>query len=476
MRRFLTILFTALLLTAALCISASASSFDRAVEELSAIGIFKGTASGFQLDQVPTRAQAAIMLVRLYGAEEEAKAAYDAGELTHPFTDVSETAAPHVAWLVENGLSNGTSATTFGASNPCTAQAYTVFLLRALGYKDGTDFAFADAQAFGLNLGLFSPSMITGTFLRDDLAALTYQALACDLKDGSTYLLDSLIQSGAIDPNAAKPITDKIEAYRALETASMESVDGCIDADFDIKANVSYSVAGQSGGQNLNMSESMDMAGSGNAKVIIKDDDMQMAMTLNFTMEDEMMEAELWLKDGAMYIRSGEEAYKQEIPGLAELYQTAIPNKTNMLLLPFLKSVTSKASGTDTVYTLELNDAFTNIINDSVSDILGAELGNGADIHFSMDGSAFTYTIANNSQLKNAAVKLNIDVEMDMNLGAEEQGTIKISMKMDMDMNVKATGQDVKITFPDFSGFKANEATSIDVIGGTDGPTAIFLT
>ena len=85
MGRFLTILFTALLLTAALCISASASSFDRAAEELSAIGIFKGTASGFQLDQVPTRAQAAIMLVRLYGAEEEAKAAYDAGELTHPF-------------------------------------------------------------------------------------------------------------------------------------------------------------------------------------------------------------------------------------------------------------------------------------------------------------------------------------------------------------------------------------------------------
>ena len=36
-------------------------------------------------------------------------------------------------------------------------------------------------------------------FLRDDLAAVTYQALGADLKDGSTYLLASLVESGAID-------------------------------------------------------------------------------------------------------------------------------------------------------------------------------------------------------------------------------------------------------------------------------------
>ena len=30
-----------------------------------------------------------------------------------PFTDVSETAAPSVAWLYSQGITNGTSATTF---------------------------------------------------------------------------------------------------------------------------------------------------------------------------------------------------------------------------------------------------------------------------------------------------------------------------------------------------------------------------
>ena len=60
--------------------TASASSYDSVAEELSAIGVFRGTAGGFELDRAPTRSEAAIMLVRLYGAEDEAKAAYEAGQ------------------------------------------------------------------------------------------------------------------------------------------------------------------------------------------------------------------------------------------------------------------------------------------------------------------------------------------------------------------------------------------------------------
>ena len=97
MKRILTILAATLLLTAAMAGTASASSYDSVAEELSAIGVFRGTAGGFELDRAPTRSEAAIMLVRLYGAEDEAKAAYEAGEISMPFTDVSETAAPSVA-------------------------------------------------------------------------------------------------------------------------------------------------------------------------------------------------------------------------------------------------------------------------------------------------------------------------------------------------------------------------------------------
>lgn len=96
MKRILTILAATLLLTAAMAGTASASSYDSVAEELSAIGVFRGTAGGFELDRAPTRSEAAIMLVRLYGAEDEAKTAYEAGEISMPFTDVSETAAPSV--------------------------------------------------------------------------------------------------------------------------------------------------------------------------------------------------------------------------------------------------------------------------------------------------------------------------------------------------------------------------------------------
>ena len=232
MKRIFTVLAATLLLTAAMAVSASASDYDAVAEDLSAIGVFRGTSDGFELDRAPTRSEAAIMLVRLYGAEDEAKTAYEAGDITMPFTDVGATAAPYVAWLHDQGIVNGTSATTFGASSPCSAKMYCAFLLRALGYEDGVDFLYADTLDFAMLHGLFNLSMLDAApFLRDDLAAVTYQALGADLKDGSTYLLASLVESGAIDAEAARPITEKIEAYRALTAASQASSTG-IDADY----------------------------------------------------------------------------------------------------------------------------------------------------------------------------------------------------------------------------------------------------
>lgn len=59
MKRILTILAATLLLTAAMAGTASASSYDSVAEELSAIGVFRGTAGGFELDRAPTRSEAA---------------------------------------------------------------------------------------------------------------------------------------------------------------------------------------------------------------------------------------------------------------------------------------------------------------------------------------------------------------------------------------------------------------------------------
>ena len=169
--------FVAGLLCVALCVGAGASGYDDAARDLSAIGMFRGTAKGFELDRAPTRSEAAIMLVRLSGAEDSAKADYEAGKISHPFTDVSAFTTPYVAYLYANGLTKGTSATTFGSGSPCTLTNYAVFLLRALGYRDGEDFQYRDALAFALEKLLETSDLNAEPFLRGHLAELTRRAL-----------------------------------------------------------------------------------------------------------------------------------------------------------------------------------------------------------------------------------------------------------------------------------------------------------
>ena len=71
--------------------AAASDEATEAAEALYELGLFKGTGTNpdgtpiFDLDKTPTRNQAIIMLVRLLGKEEEAKA----GTWKSPFTDVS---------------------------------------------------------------------------------------------------------------------------------------------------------------------------------------------------------------------------------------------------------------------------------------------------------------------------------------------------------------------------------------------------
>ena len=63
MKKLKWMLLLSALAAALLCGAASASDYDSAAQELSSIGIFRGTASGsFDLDRAPTRSEAAIML------------------------------------------------------------------------------------------------------------------------------------------------------------------------------------------------------------------------------------------------------------------------------------------------------------------------------------------------------------------------------------------------------------------------------
>lgn len=460
MKRFLTILFTTLLLTAALCVTASASAFDTVAEDLSAIGMLRGTENGFELDRAPTRSEAAIMLVRLYGAEDAAKTAYDAGELKHPFTDVSEFASPYVAWVYTNGISKGTSATTFGSSSKCTSQNYLVFLLRALGYKDGTDFQYDDAEAFAMSKGLFDISSITGSFLRDDLAALTYQALACDLADGSTYLLDSLVKSGAIKSDAAKPIAEKIENLRILQSSSDIKN---MDVSFSMKMDIATAMKGKINGQPMDEQMAASMTASGTMQMKLDGDKLEIGMKMNADAMGEKLDAGMWIKDNWLYMQSGETMYKQDLGNdMAEflkLYQEMAGyidvNAGCAMLLPYVDAVTVQKQGSNTVYTLSLNDSLAGLIDDIVKEALAA-LGEDAPemkLDLKMDKLSYVYTLGSNGQLKK--VEADFLMSMQINTAEDANNTLAIaaSIGADIDMTVNATGSSVKVSYPDLGKF-----------------------
>lgn len=164
------------------------------------LGLFHGTNKGFELEKKFNRDEAAVMLVRLLGAEDEALA----GEYVIPFNDVDDWARPYVGWLLERKLTLGISATEFGSKSAITSQQYITFLVRCLGYSEALgDFTYNDVFDFTLEKGLFKNNHIVNNFrhyrpdfIRFDSTELTFYALMWRIKDSEKTLADTLMANG----------------------------------------------------------------------------------------------------------------------------------------------------------------------------------------------------------------------------------------------------------------------------------------
>ena len=93
-------------------------------------GITVGTGDGttFSPNADCTRAQIMTFLWRAAGSPEPSAT-------THSFTDVNMDGyyGNAVLWAVENGITNGTTATTFSPDNNCTRAQIVTFLWRFMG-------------------------------------------------------------------------------------------------------------------------------------------------------------------------------------------------------------------------------------------------------------------------------------------------------------------------------------------------------
>lgn len=208
---------------AMLTASAFAANYTNCADSLHEMGLFQGTQNSYDLDRTPTRAEAAVMLVRLLGKEAEAKAL----TYTAPFTDLKGWEKPYVQYLYSNGLANGTNRTTFNPTGKCTAQMYAVFLLRALGYSDTADFSYANAIETAREQGIYDTGIINvQNFLRDDAAAASYTVLSVSPKNSEGTLLDQLVSENAITEADAKSYQNLFSIYAQYReaTAGMDAL------------------------------------------------------------------------------------------------------------------------------------------------------------------------------------------------------------------------------------------------------------
>jgi hypothetical protein len=91
---------------------------------LKELGIFIGSDMGFELERNMTRAEAAVVMVRLLGHEELVLN----GDWSCPFTDLPDWVKPYVGWMYESGLTNGISSTKYGPKQNVTMEQFAIFL------------------------------------------------------------------------------------------------------------------------------------------------------------------------------------------------------------------------------------------------------------------------------------------------------------------------------------------------------------
>lgn len=447
----LLLLGTALATT--MTISAAAANFEHCADSLNQMGLFSGTENGYELDRTPTRAEAAVMLVRLLGGEKEATA----NTYETPFTDVPNWAAPYVGWLYENNLTAGATATTYDTEGDCTAQMYATFLMRSLGYADSgesADFSYADALTFATEKGVVdSVNCDADNFMRDDVVAMSYTALSVQPKDGAhDTLLDQLVADGAIDAAKAKPVQDTFAAYEdymALSEKMADTTDMAMNMkmSMDMKLNDADIAKAD---MDMDVAAKVDMENLDNTQMSMKG---KMTIDLDESLLDEgesakqTMDMEAYYTNGAYYVKSGDEKIKTEMSmqdalgamNLAEMNTVDTP-------ISLFKSL---AKNTDGSYKMEYASAS---MNDMVSQILAAT-GMTSDVGtLAFNDMSITVT-PQNGEIKSMSADVSCTADI---------AEMKLDMAISVDYDITATGSSVKVTLP------TDLDTYTEMIGGAD--------
>ena len=195
LKRALSLGLTAAMISGLMVMGSSAASYAdvtsednvEAIEVLEAVGIMIGDENGdFNPDQNVTRNEMAVVMSNLM--------AYNVASYrdTSPFTDVPSWAEPYVAACYTNGITAGTSATTYGGSENVTTAQAALMLMKALGYFQyssdfGSDWQLSTAtQGNKIDLFVGVDSALKEAMTRNDLAQLVLNTLEAGTVEAET--------------------------------------------------------------------------------------------------------------------------------------------------------------------------------------------------------------------------------------------------------------------------------------------------
>ena len=253
LKRALSLGLTAAMISGLMVMGSSAASYAdvtseenvEAIEVLKAVGIMVGDEDGnFNPDQNVTRNEMAVVMCNLM---DYTVASYKG---TSPFTDVPTWAEPYVAACYTNGLTAGTSDTTYGGNDIVTTGQAALMLEKALGYFQyqadyGSDW-LVEATKQGSIAGLFEDvdTGATEALSRNDVAQMVLNALEADMvnadKNGSDVQVGDIVISGGKATYTARTSSDskynKIDATRVDGKYTVQLGEDLYDGDLE-KAN-----------------------------------------------------------------------------------------------------------------------------------------------------------------------------------------------------------------------------------------------
>ena len=215
----------------------------RTADQLSTLNLVQGNGTDYALDTPVSRAQAAVLLVRLSGTQSyEIKDFWASG-----FRDLPGWCVNEVSYASLQHWVQGVSMTEFRPNSTVTANAWFTMLLQLLGYSDATgDFTVHNAPLFAQRIGLVSRGR-SGTMTRGDVFESIRSALTFSYKD----VIERLIQKGACSRTTANALGLGLAISSGIVSNPARQTDGytlpCVMNTADISR-------GSSGGALLNES------------------------------------------------------------------------------------------------------------------------------------------------------------------------------------------------------------------------------